>query len=421
VQTPKNSHEIESINSAIRSGEVETLRKLLSSGCRVNPEWEISDFVLYDDRVGYYHRFASAEDFPLWFAISEEGHTRIVEDDDAENLGDLEPLYDAKTKAEIITLLLDYGARTAPFRPDLEQTALTFAIENENAEAVEVLLAHGKCNPNEADPQSRIPLHLAIERSSWRIVQVLLKFGADTNKMDESGTSGYKKILSQMRNLKHGPSQAGITWDESSSDPDLRGVFQMIQHGAGPRWEDEDFRAIAPKLISLACDYDVETLFRLAKPFCRGSQFARSDFIQPQLDDKTREALLKKFHEGFENAFWANKPDTALICCLCLLESLHLSYWLFLAADQGKPEFVMLLLRLGADPRAKFQIKEPFKDLNGKIHSGVCRPSQIARSRLKSAKSFDTRDLYIRCEELLLEFENRQQSWMNRGIARLWG
>ena len=411
----KNEQEIETIKAAIRSGDVDKLRQLLAAGYRVNPEWEQNEFLLYDDRIGFYFRLASKNDFPLLYAISEGTLAEPSDDYFTED----KPKQDPKTCREIIKLLLEHGARITPIHPRFKKTYLTYAIENSNAEAVELLLSSKTCHPDQADFAGNIPLHFAVESSAWGIVPLLLKFGANPNNKDQHGRTALDMVLHRTKRVREIALQNPYPHlvAEPSIAEETAALFDMLQHGATFAWENEIFCDLVPNLVSLAVRSDTALLSRLVCTFglmCEPCSDTRA--AAPRLTEQQHRALRSSFYEGLKTSFYGDRPIVALLCCLPLLDTLWISAWLFLAADFGKPEFVRLFLRLGADPKEKFEINPPFKGQSGKTHQGFCRPSQIAQFKLDSAKSPEGRLAWVECERLLKEAEDKGVSPMKLAI-----
>nr|QDR50967.1 water witch-2 trpa [Heliconius melpomene] len=92
--------------------------------------------------------------------------------------------------AECVELLLSEGAQ-ANVRNYRGFTALHLAARCSSLECVEVLLRDGSADPNAEDHDKRTPLHAAICHSdrACDIIEMLVSWGAQTNKKDEYGYS----------------------------------------------------------------------------------------------------------------------------------------------------------------------------------------------------------------------------------------
>ncbi|XP_023314366.1 ankyrin repeat domain-containing protein 27-like isoform X1 [Trichogramma pretiosum] len=95
---------------------------------------------------------------------------------------------------EIIQLLLDAGAHVnLPTRSE-GRTPLHLACQNEHPSAVKLLLASANCNPDAKDHSRDTPLHLAARSGSVRIVEMLVRHGANFKLRNINGMTALDEV-----------------------------------------------------------------------------------------------------------------------------------------------------------------------------------------------------------------------------------
>lgn len=91
-------------------------------------------------------------------------------------------------REEMVSLLLNRGACCDYFDPHIVQTALFFCVERAHVACVELLLLAG-ANPNSRQHAAGYAsfLHLVAVSGNCQLLELLLRFGADSNHLDHQG------------------------------------------------------------------------------------------------------------------------------------------------------------------------------------------------------------------------------------------
>ena len=143
-----------------------------------------------------------------------------------------------KKYIRIVRILLDAGADMNLSTED-GYTALVFAVRMDNEPAVKLLLdagadvdATGAVNKQIDPPVSRIPitpLMVAVDNRNISIMKLLLKAGADVNKVDAEGNTALIKAVKNSRKwLPYGPN---LTYMELKKEQDKIVEF-LLKEGA---------------------------------------------------------------------------------------------------------------------------------------------------------------------------------------------
>jgi ankyrin repeat protein len=90
---------------------------------------------------------------------------------------------------DVIDYLIGAGVESDAEAIDRTQTPLMRACGSGNAEIVELMLSHWKCDPNFAFQDGWTALHIAAQAGFVRIVTLLLAKGANVNALTAFGTT----------------------------------------------------------------------------------------------------------------------------------------------------------------------------------------------------------------------------------------
>lgn len=88
---------------------------------------------------------------------------------------------------DLVSLLLDSGARLDIFSRKKGYTPLHEAVESQQASIVRLLLRSGRCDPDVKDVKGNTPLHLAACLGDARLIEVLLKASPDIKLKNKTG------------------------------------------------------------------------------------------------------------------------------------------------------------------------------------------------------------------------------------------
>jgi cytohesin len=175
----------------------------------------------------------------------------------------------AMSATDVVTLLLEHGAR-----PDLQSSTsgvapLHIACANEDIAGTEALLRAG-ANPNLIEgTEGWSPLHFAVQRKSLYLVQRLLSSGADVNARGPRASHfstiylacalRAAPIVAEL--LRRGASSATVNWVSSDGltallvsikNGDIGIVHMLMQHGADALTISRSYRPAQPNQTFLS-------------------------------------------------------------------------------------------------------------------------------------------------------------------------
>ena len=323
---------------------------------------------------------------PLHFAAY-YGHLIIMEklfhykaNPNAQNKEGITPIYLTAQQghADATRILLSHGAE--PNIPNNEEaTPLNIAAERGRTAVTQVLLDH-RTDPNLPDRKGNSPLHFAAFYGNPEIVEKLIAHGANPNVQNKEGVTplyvavekGYTAVVEVL--LKHStkpniPNNQKVTPLQIAIEKGQTAITQLLlDHGADPNLPN--IKANTPLHFAI-CRGNPETVEKLiahgANPHALNDQgYTPKDYLE-FVEDPEKKAAIERILEQAETirnrkictAAAEGRIDivTALLHCGVSpkAEDKNGDTTLHLAAAEGHPAVVEVLLEHGANPNTKTQ------------------------------------------------------------------
>ncbi|CAF3888873.1 unnamed protein product [Rotaria sordida] len=211
---------------------------------------------------------------------------------DAMNFGDV----------ELITILMDHGARVAPTPDMLDDSQnenafylLHYAVDDGYYDIAKLLIEKGKIPMNTLDQSGWSPMHLAAGHNNIDILTLLIEKGADINVKDSDGNTplAWARELDATEAVTELQARGGIAdkiWH--GEKPELKTLEEREQEAIAEDNDDQDAeeKKLEAKINGIEHDrFEIEVEDAKLKPpkYPNGKDFKMADGLQRQRSDET--------------------------------------------------------------------------------------------------------------------------------------